>query len=332
LNDQELQEIETAAVELARNAGKILMGYLSKPLSVTYKSPNRRNPVTDADKASDDYIRSEIQQRFPDHSVLSEEAEHGDDLRSPVTWVVDPLDGTNNFLNGLPVFGVSIAVLEGDRPVVGALFIPSITSTEGTAFHARKGGGAKCDGKPIVMAKGPPPSHSLLSAMPSYFLRMFTFTDSLRSNLGEVRSTGSVVYELAMVVRGTFNYVVFSGPRVWDLAAGLLVVKEAGGSVLVRQTKPKGWEEFERLKLQKAQELPTHGELKAWHATVVLGNQEAAAFVSQGLGQRRYRFRRLWRRAKSRLGLSGSQRPLTNATESHRSRDTENTLPLQPKH
>ena len=136
MTDEELQQVEQLAEELARNAGHLLMDYFSKPLDVSYKEPNRRSPVTDADKASDDYIRREILRRFPDHGVLSEEAERDNELRSPVTWIVDPLDGTNNFMNHLPLFGVSIGVVEGDRPVAGAIFIPSIFSAAGTVFHA----------------------------------------------------------------------------------------------------------------------------------------------------------------------------------------------------
>lgn len=306
MTDEELRAIEAAAVELARNAGKILMDYFTKPLEVSYKSPNERSPVTDADKASDAYLQAEIQRRFPAHTVLSEEGAGDADIRSAVTWVLDPLDGTNNFMNHLPIFGVSIGVLEGDRPMVGALFIPSILSHEGrsgegSVLHARAGGGARCDGAPLTLGKGQKPGNHLLAAVPGYFWRMFNLRPKLRSSVGEVRTTGSVAYELAMTSQGTFQYAVFSRPKLWDVAGGLLVVQEAGGSVLVQQPGIRGWQQFERFHTAKAHEPPTHGELRAWSATLVAGTTEAAGFVAAGLRYRRYRLRRLWRRIRRML-------------------------------
>jgi myo-inositol-1(or 4)-monophosphatase len=287
------------------------MDYFTKPLEVSYKSPNERSPVTDADKASDAYLQAEIQRRFPTHTILSEEGDDDANIRSAVTWVLDPLDGTNNFMNRLPIFGVSIGVLEGDRPVVGALFIPSIFSREGlshkggsgegSVFHARAGGGARCDGAPLTLGPGQKPGNHLLAAVPGYFWRMFNLRPQLRSSVGEMRTTGSVAYELAMTSQGTFQYAVFRGPKLWDVAGGLVVVREAGGSVLAQQPGVRGWQQFERFHTARAQELPTHGELRAWSATLVAGTTEAVAFVAPGLRYRRYRLRRLWRRIRQML-------------------------------
>ena len=308
MTDEELLEIETAAVELARNAGGILMEYFTKPLKVTYKSPNQRSPVTDADKASDTYLREEILRRFPDHTVLSEEGpEDQQEVRSSVTWVVDPLDGTNNFMNRLPLFGVSIGVLEGTRPVVGAIYIPFLDETKGSVFHARAGGGAKCNGAPLVLGNGQAPGNNLLAAVPGYFLRTFNLRPPLRRSVGEMRTTGSVAYELAMISRGVFQYGMFNRPRLWDVAGGLLIVQEAGGSVLLQQSGIKGWQQFDQFHTSKTQELPTHGELRSWNALLVVGTTEAATFVAKGLTQRRYRLRRFWRSLRR---LFWRQRPV----------------------
>ncbi|MEK9660027.1 MAG: inositol monophosphatase family protein, partial [Chloroflexota bacterium] len=134
LTDAQLTEMEQAAVELARAAGRILLGYFSGPLQVDFKSENNRNPVTDADHAADAYLRDELARRFPEHGVLTEEATDAPDTASEVMWVIDPLDGTSNFLNGLPVFGVLIAALERGVPVVAAIFLPSIADPEGVVL------------------------------------------------------------------------------------------------------------------------------------------------------------------------------------------------------
>ena len=298
MTDDELQEIEKAAAELARKAGGLLLEYFTRPLEVTYKSPNNRSPVTDADRASDDYLRGEILRRFPDHTVLSEETSDDSDVRSRVTWVVDPLDGTNNFMNGLPVFGVSIGVIEDARPVVGAIFLPSIRNPDGNVFHARLNGGAKRDGVPLALERTGVPGNNLLAALPAYFWRMYGVRPPLRGSLGEVRSTGSIAFELGMVSQGVFQYALFNGPKLWDVAGGVVLVREAGGSVLVRQGRTRRWHELERFQVPQASDLPTHGELRDWRATLVLGSPEAASFVATGLQPRTYRFRRLWRQVK----------------------------------
>ena len=298
VTDEELQQIEVAAADMARNAGKILLDYFSGPLEVSYKSPNRRDAVTNADRASDAYIRAEVQRRFPQHSVLSEEGDDDKELRSKVTWVIDPLDGTNNFLNGMPLFGVSIAVVEGDRPVVGALFVPSIRTPEGTVYHARIGGGAHRDGVPLSLGNGEKPRNALLASMPTYFSHAFKFKPSVRWSLGEVRSTGSVAYEMAMVCQGVLQYAVFYGPQIWDLAAGMVLVPEAGGAVLLRRRRSRDWRPFEHFEVRRTSEPPSHGELRTWRPLVIVGTQEATSFVASGMSPRRYRIRRLWWRFK----------------------------------
>ena len=337
MTDDELQEVEKAAAELARKAGGLLMGYFDKPLEVTYKSPNNRSPVTDADRASDDYLRGEILRRFPDHTVLSEETSDDSDVRSRVTWVVDPLDGTNNFMNGLPIFGVSIGVVEDARPVVGAIFLPSIHTPEGNVFYARLNGGAKRDGVPLALASSGTPGNNLLAALPAYFWRMYGVRPPLRGNLGEVRSTGSIAFELAMVSQGVFQYALFNGPKLWDVAGGIVLVHEAGGSVLVRQSRTRSWQELERFQVPQASDLPTHGELRDWRATLVLGPPEAASFVAAGLQPRTYQFRRLWRRVRRSFQrstpaaqASAGQSPTTNATASGDGRGPDASASPQP--
>ena len=296
MTESELRDIEEAAAELARGAGKLLMGYFQKPLEVTYKSPNQRNPVTDADKAADAYLHQEVSRRFPGHAVLSEETIEDQAQEAEVIWVVDPLDGTVNFLNGLPIFGVSIGVLERGRPVVGAIFIPSIHTQEGAVLHARTGGGAFCDDVPLNIESGQLPGNGLLSAMPSYFWRGFSFRTELRRRLGEVRSTGSVAYELAHVARGVFQYALFGGPWIWDVAGGIVLVQEAGGVVLVRQPKSPGWTPFQGFGAARGRAQYSQSELRQWRGAILVGTPQAAAFVAQGLRLRSLRWLRWWRR------------------------------------
>ena len=139
LDDAQLKEIELQAADLVRGAGALLLDYFDRPLAIDYKSANNRNPVTEADHAADDFLRTEIAKRFPEHGIVTEETESDDDDPREVTWVVDPLDGTTNFLHGMPVFASMVAALERGRPVAAAIYTPRIGGAEGRVLHGRSG-------------------------------------------------------------------------------------------------------------------------------------------------------------------------------------------------
>ncbi len=301
LDDSELQDLQGHATELVRAAGKILLDYFDKPLTVDYKSANHRNPVTDADHAADDFIRLEIAKRFPEHAVVTEETETTSDEVRDVTWVVDPLDGTTNFLHGLPMFATMIAVLEKGRPMVGAIYTPRIGTTEGQVLHARQGGGAYEDKRLLHLHSEDPPRR--MASVPGYFFRMFSERSHLRRRLGDVRTSGSAGYELAMTARGIFDYAVFNGPWVWDLAAGTLIIKEAGGAAKQRNSRDGTWEPFETFATTEERG-PRPSELRSWRGTMVLGNPLVVEHITSGLVVRRYPLRDM-RRRLSRLLSKG---------------------------
>ncbi|MEX2599984.1 MAG: inositol monophosphatase [Dehalococcoidia bacterium] len=301
MSDSLLREMEQSAVVMARDAGKLLMEYFRKPLQVDYKMANQRSPVTEADKAADDYISAEIRRQFPTHAILTEEVEHEPDRDAEFVWVIDPLDGTVNFLNGLPAWGVSIGVLQRDRPVVGAMFVPSIFSPEGNVLHAHLGGGAFDDDTPISLTDGTIPHNSLISAMPTYFLRMYHFSPELRGNIGDIRATGSTTFEFANVSRNVFQFCVSRSPWLWDVVAGITVVKEAGGAVYSLDSKRKGWFPFERFAVDQTEAHPSQSELRKWRAPIIAGTPQAAEFVAAGLTHRSRRIRNTWRTLKQRF-------------------------------
>jgi myo-inositol-1(or 4)-monophosphatase len=303
LSDDELQEIESTAVDLVRGAGKLLLDYFDGPLTIDYKSANNRNPVTEADRASDAYLREEITRRYPDHGIVSEEAEPDADRTTDVVWVIDPLDGTSNFLNGIPIFCVLIAVLERGKPVAAAIFLPDIHRPEGRVLHARAGGGAFNEDVALSIEEEDE-NKRRMSTWPSYFLRMFAYRRHLRRRLGDVRSLGSSGYELALAGRGVLDYVVFNGLWAWDLAAGLLLVKEAGGIVMQYDRKTHSWEPFESFAPDGHN--PALAELGKWRGVMVLGKANSVRFISSGLKVPTYRWRRFRVRLNGWLGRNGT--------------------------
>ena len=203
-----LSSIEEHAVSLAASAGELLLDYFHSDLKVEYKSEGSRSPVSDADKGAEQLIVEGIRSRFPDHGILSEETPPAEDLDRDFVWVIDPLDGTTNFVNGLPVFASSIGVLHQGKPVAGAIYAPSPTASAGRVFHARCGGGAFLNDSPIrVYGKAKLTPNGLI-ALPAGFRRRYRISKEL-SRLGEPRNIGSAAYEMALVASGVMQYAAF---------------------------------------------------------------------------------------------------------------------------
>ena len=137
--------------------------------------------------------------------------------------------------------------------------------------------------------------------MPSFFLRMFKFQEPIRRRIGEVRSTGSIAHDMAQIADGVFQYAVQSRPWIWDVAAGVLLVREAGGEVMELRSQPKRWQPFESFDNTQNGVMPTAQSLRKWREVIIPGNKAAAAYMAERLVIRRNlmlraRFRfRAWR-------------------------------------
>ena len=288
-----LVDIEALAAALAGQAGAMLRTRFRTSLEVEYKDEEKRDPVTSADKEVQAYLAEAISEKFPDHRIVGEEApEEEQDSEEEGTgaadylWVLDPLDGTTNFLNGLPIYGVSIGVLHRGTPVAGALFVPWPTDEGGHVLHARKGGGASLDGEPLVMPRSEGPEANRLSGLPGIFGARYRFRKPMRRKVGEVRLSGSIVYELALTALGTFQYSVLGCPRLWDVAAGVVVVVEAGGAVLVGQGRRGGWQPLSLLGPSWDSGPPSTKLIRSWAAPMVVGMADVAPFVAENIRDR----------------------------------------------
>ena len=291
-------EIEAAAVEIAQGAGDILAAHFGRKISIEYKDKEERDPVTEVDKACQNYLVGEINRRFPDHSILGEEqseeeakkAKEDSGATDPpcgdFLWVLDPLDGTTNFLNGLPVYAVSVGVLHKGRPLAGALFIPWPKPGGGFVLHCRQGGGCFAGEDPVEVYKSDEPVNNRLAGLPGHFSYFTKYGKGLRGKSGEPRTTGSIAYELAMTACGVMQYAVFGAPRMWDMAAGALAVMEAGGTVMTRSPKEKGWHVMESFVPTWQEKPPTLKELRRWVAPLVVGNNKVAPLLAANLRSR----------------------------------------------
>ena len=216
------------AIELARAAGDLLRSELLGPRRIVYKgSPT--NIVTEMDARAEALIVDRLLAAFPDDAILAEErgAQAG---RSGRRWIIDPLDGTTNYAHGLPIYGVSIALEVGGRVQLGVVYDPS----QRELFVAERGAGAFCNDARLTVSVATTLDASLLATGFPYDIRV-----KADNNLREyaafavrtrgVRRLGSAVLYLAWVAAGRFDgyWELQLGP--WDVAAGGLMVEEAGG-------------------------------------------------------------------------------------------------------
>ena len=296
LDDDLLAKIETHATELARGAGAILNSYFGKSLDVQYKDKSERDPVTNADKESQEFLIRSISGRFPDHSILGEEDQVQDD--SPArdfVWVLDPLDGTKNFMAGLPAYACSIGVLHQGVPIVGAVFIPWPCDSSGVVLHARRGAGAFMEQEPISVSQAGGPQANALIAMPGPFGAGHRFHRRVRGKIGEFRVTGSIAYELAMVAKGVFQYSITTAPNLWDVAGGAMLVMEAGGIMMRRRqdrilrglVTTTRWEAVASLVPSWRSGVTTMKQLRQWSAPLMLGSPGVVRYVTSHMRARR---------------------------------------------
>ena len=216
------KELEIA-IQAAKEAGEIVMRYYRNSYNIHEKSPD--NPVTTADLMANHQIREIIYHTFPDDGWLSEETEDSPDrLAKSRVWVIDPIDGTEEFIAGIPEFAISIALVVEGTPVIGVLHNPATAEL----FYAYAGGGAFCNGTPIYSSS----CRCLKQA--SMLVSQTEYQKGLLAELiplvAEIQHLGSVTYKLARLAAGTGElYVTVRPKNEWDFCAGDLILREAGG-------------------------------------------------------------------------------------------------------
>ncbi len=232
-----LRSLLELASSIACEAGEVLADRYSsagptKGVTDSVRSKSTRTDlVTEADQASERLIVSRLLAARPDDAVLAEEgSSHGGTSR--LTWVVDPLDGTINFVYGLPVFGVSIACRSADgATAVGVVHDP----VRGETFSALRGGGAFRDGIRLSLGPAPELSEALVGTGFSYQSARRRAQAGLLGHVlprvRDIRRAGAAAIDLCWVAAGRLDGFYEAGLAPWDLAAGSLVVTEAGGTV-----------------------------------------------------------------------------------------------------
>ncbi len=216
------------AVEIAREAGALISRFYERRIGFELKGES--DLVTEADRASEILIVERLSTHFPSHGIVGEEGTCKAGT-SDFRWFVDPLDGTTNFAHGFPVFNVSIGLQQGDEMVAGVVYDP----TRDEMFAAERGSGAHLNNRRIQVSKAKTLSASLVATgFPSYNRHKnvnIHFYHQLAMATHGVRRAGSAALDLAYVACGRLEAYWEIGLKPWDMAAGSLLVTEAGGTV-----------------------------------------------------------------------------------------------------
>ena len=223
-----MNEFLKVAIEIAREAGAILREGFDRPKKITYKG--EVDLVTESDRRSEELVVTRLNKHFPDHGIVAEEGARTA-ARTKYCWHVDPLDGTTNFAHGYPCFAVSIGLVEEGEPIVGVVFNPVANEL----FTAVRGEGAYLNENRIHVSPVEKLAHSLVATgFPTHLRKKssnmeYYWQFTLRTH--GVRRDGSAALDLCSVACGRFDAYWEFGLSSWDTAAGVLLVKEAGGMV-----------------------------------------------------------------------------------------------------
>ena len=221
----------TIAVRAARRAGELVVRSLHKAGTLEVTAKGRNDFVTEIDRAAEAEIVAVVRKAYPQHGFLAEES--GRSGGDEVVWIVDPLDGTTNFLHGFPQFCVSIAAEVRGRLEVATVFDP----TRSELFTATRGAGAQLDGRRIRVTKQRTLDGSLIGtgfpyrANLKYLKAYLGMLEVVMQEAAGVRRPGSAALDLAYVASGRLDGFFEIGLSPWDTAAGTLLITEAGGRI-----------------------------------------------------------------------------------------------------
>jgi myo-inositol-1(or 4)-monophosphatase len=226
-----MNELLDTAIGAAEIGGEVLLDFLPEIKALKIEAKAEFDFVTQVDHAAEEAIAAHIRDRFPDHQIIGEERGLSGSDES-TCWIIDPLDGTTNYIHGVPNFAVSIAVEQGNEMMVGVVFDPM----SGELFSAMAGHGAYLNGQRLQVSDNDRLEQCLLATgfpfrrkdlVDEYLASFKNFFGKVR----DVRRMGAAAIDLAYVAAGRFDGFWEIGLSKWDFAAGVVLIREAGGKV-----------------------------------------------------------------------------------------------------
>lgn len=217
------------AVRAARAAGNVILRYMNRLDNIQIVEKHHLDFASEVDRMAEENIVRELKRAFPRHAILAEES--GAAGNNPLTWVIDPLDGTHNYLRGIPHFSVSIALVDRGEPVYGVIYDP----LRDELFTASKGDGAYLNDRRLRVSKHESLDGTMLATgfpfrQREHLQPQLGMVSRLLEQAEDLRRTGSAALDLAYTAVGRFDGYFELGLKPWDIAAGCLLVREAGGT------------------------------------------------------------------------------------------------------
>ncbi|HZX72723.1 MAG TPA: inositol monophosphatase family protein [Rhodanobacter sp.] len=218
----------TIAARAARSAGNVILRYMNRIDGLNVVEKQQWDFVSEVDKLAEAEIIKELRRAYPDHAILAEES--GQTGKGPLTWVIDPLDGTHNYLRGIPHFCVSIALLDKGVPIHAVVFDP----LRDELYTASKGDGAYLNDRRMRVGKRENLSGAMVATgfpfrQRDHLTAQLDMTRAILGQAEDIRRSGSAALDLAYVAAARYDAYFEIGLKPWDMAAGVLLVREAGG-------------------------------------------------------------------------------------------------------
>ena len=225
-----MHPILNIATQAARQASRIILRFMEQMDKVSISEKSINDFVTQVDKLSEEAIISHIKKSYPHHAILSEEAGFIAGKDDEYTWVIDPLDGTRNFMHGYPQFSISIAIMKNNVTEFGLIYDP----IRQELFTATRGQGAYVNSRRMRISDAKRMGQTLIATgfpfrKKENIKTYLTAFENVFSKCGDIRRAGSAALDLAYVAAGRLDGYWESDLFIWDIAAGALMVKEAGG-------------------------------------------------------------------------------------------------------
>jgi myo-inositol-1(or 4)-monophosphatase len=219
------------AISIAKQAGKILRENIGKITADAVEDKRPFDYVTEIDKACEQLIINSIKQYFPGHEILAEESGKNQNTNS-YRWIIDPLDGTTNFIHGVPHSSISIALQKEDEMILGVIYDPY----RDELYYAERGNGAYCNNQRIHVSRQANINNCLIATgfpFKSRHLldRYWKVLSAIFMEVSGIRRTGSAALDLAYVACGRFDGFWELKLSPWDIAAGAIIIEEAGGKI-----------------------------------------------------------------------------------------------------
>ena len=257
------------------------LNLIKKSENIDYKIKDKNqitgdNPVTEIDLKTQNLITSRINRKFPKHAILGEEGESKKVVKSDYLWIIDPIDGTKNFINALPLYCVSIAVMFKGNIVAGGIGLPWKNNF---IISAYEGSGLQSSSAKKYLAKNCKPSAGLITFAPTYFQRSYRIKTNFLKFSGEIRNLGSTAAELALVANGNAQLALSGYAFIWDFAAAWILVKESNKKIFFGNMNDNKWQDINPWKQYFNNGLYELEKLKNWRGKFMACQRNHSEFL-----------------------------------------------------